>query len=367
MASLTEPQRPDGALDDLLGGVGVDFVNAPTQPAPALEEKKLVAQMASLSQTSTLQSISLASINAQAPSQSQNEDAELLAQIAQADPLPEAKNKAPTPELEAALNLMRRRKFHEAIQSLKKLLPAQSGTTSKKRSTTEMKDSGDVGAPYILLGICYLMRDQHQNAFHCFQKHQLALSENTEKALFWYAIGLLYFEHSSYNHAHTAFQACLEIPCEFIDQAECQFRIAIACKHQKKFEAARSILESLKVCPPQPLQPEDILFHLGHIFQLSGFRHRALSTYAAILRSNPTHTTTLRQLAWLKLTEHTDKKQLPETTYREVLSHLDAALKCGEDARTWYMYCRCQLARHKYTEAHEAIKKALALDPMNAT
>jgi len=126
-------------------------------------------------------------------------------------------------------------------------------------------------------------------------------------------------------------------------------------------------LESLQIKPPTPLVTEDILFHLGHIYQLSGLKPRAVSMYNVILKRNPKHATTLRQMAWLRLQEHRDSKMLPETVYKVVLGYLNTALECGNDARTLYVFCRCHLARQETDRAYEAIKKALGLDPMNPT
>mmetsp|Transcript_25876 Transcript_25876/g.36152 ORF Transcript_25876/g.36152 Transcript_25876/m.36152 type:complete len:581 (-) Transcript_25876:337-2079(-) len=326
-----------------------------------------------------------------------NEAAALLAQIAQPQVInPALQNnvqKIPQnskimvgvrPELKKALELMRNLKFHEAILSLRSyIIPLCGDENGDLKSTSKGNEaeraaqaleslskipSNLASEKHLLLAICYLMRDQHQNAFTCFKKCHGAMNVNkNEKALFWYSLGLLYFENNSHASAEAAFRACEDTKCKFLNQSELRFRIAMSCKHLQKFSEAKKVLEGLVKNPPLPLASEDILFHIGHIEQLSGLHQQALQIYNRILKINPKHATTLRQMAWLLISEN-KKDTLSEEDYYSVLKYLDKALYCcPNDPRTLYVYCRSHLAMQNYNKAYTAIKKALTLDPMNPT
>eukprot|EP00466_Bigelowiella_natans_P006237 jgi/Bigna1/79021/fgenesh1_pg.59_\ len=288
------------------------------------------------------------------------------------------------PELKKALELMRNLKFHEAILSLRSYIIPLCGDESGGSKSISKGNEAERAAQaleslskipsnlasekHLLLAICYLMRDQHQNAFTCFKKCHGAMNVNkNEKALFWYSLGLLYFENNSHASAEAAFRACEDTKCKFLNQSELKFRIAMSCKHLKKFPAAKKILDGLVKNPPLPLASEDILFHIGHIQQLSGLCQQALQIYNRILKTNPKHATTLRQMAWFLISEN-KQETLTEEDYRSVLKYLDKALDCcPNDPRTFYVYCRSHLAMKSYNKTYTAIKKALTLDPMNPT
>jgi len=265
--------------------------------------------------------------------------------------------------------LIKNRKFHEAILNLRSnRLPFMSDAIRKPAMSIQSKRNELDN--YLLLGICYMMRDQQENTLACLKRliHQASSASYAQKSLIWYAAGLTYFENKAYENAEIAFQKCLDCNCKFVDRSELLFRKAMCCKHSRKYAQARSTLEEIKSDPPHPLSTEDIMFQIGHICQLSGLNLRALSTFNSILKNNPNHTSTLRQLAWLKLSEHKNHKRLPENTFRIISTYLDKALAIScDDPRTLYVQCRCSLVRHEFDRAYASIKQALQIDPINPT
>lgn len=109
-----------------------------------------------------------------------------------------------------------------------------------------------------LLGHCYLMIDDLQQAYSAYQqalyhlrdpKVSEPLQSNTPSFLtlvqepkLWYGIGILYDRYGSLEHAEEAFSQVMRMQPDFEKANEIYFRLGIIYKQQQKYQ------QSLEVC-----------------------------------------------------------------------------------------------------------------------
>lgn len=267
-------------------------------------------------------------------------------------------------ELKAVHELIKARKFRAAIQKLKPVLSAAqpSGPVTAKRT--------GFGHKMLLLSVCFVMRNLFDNAFRCLRLAQAWVTDPIERSLILYTSGLLYFEHGAYTRAREAFQECLRVPNPRIRRSELVFRTALASKHEQSFDAALSLLQQVQKTPPPPLTVEDVMFQEGHVHQLRGDLPRAEAVFRSILKRNPQHAMTLREMAWLRVAQHRGGEVMPKRAYFQAVQYCNQALaphgQVSVDARTQYVLGRCHLARKRHQDALRCMKTALTRDPTNA-
>ncbi|KAI8615657.1 hypothetical protein BC830DRAFT_1168439 [Chytriomyces sp. MP71] len=216
------------------------------------------------------------------------------------------------------------------------------------------------GAVWAALGHCFLMIDDLQNAYQTYQQALNYLS-NPKDAKLWYGIGVLYDRYGSFDHAEAAFASVLRIDPRFDKGNEIYFRLGIIYKHQQKYNLSLDCFKYILGCPPKPLSEVDVWFQIGHVHEFQRDYNNARGAYETGLQRNPNSAKILQQLGWLYMQAAPGFQN-----YDQAITFLTRAMEIdSNDAQTYYLLGRCQMAKQKPTQAYDFYQQAVLRDAKN--
>jgi glucose repression mediator protein len=107
----------------------------------------------------------------------------------------------------------------------------------------------------------------------------------------------------------------------------------------------------------------DIWFQIGHVYEQQKEFGPARLAYERVLAQNPNHAKVLQQLGWLYHQQNPGFQNQDEA-----IAFLKRSLEADpQDAQSWYLLGRCNMAQQKYNEAYDAYQQAVYRDSNNPT
>ncbi|ODV88656.1 hypothetical protein CANCADRAFT_29521, partial [Tortispora caseinolytica NRRL Y-17796] len=218
------------------------------------------------------------------------------------------------------------------------------------------------GEFWALLGHCYLMLDDLNQAYGAYQQALYHLRDPKDPKL-WYGIGILYERFGSLEYAEDAFSQVLEMDPSFDKANEIYFRLGILYKQQYKYQQSLECFKYILHNAPKPLTEIDIWFQIGHVYEQQHYFQAAKESYERVLAEDPKHAKVLQQLGWLYHQQNTSF-----TDQDTAIKYLHESLEADDqDAQSWYLLGRCYMAKQNYSKAYEAYQHAVFKEGKNPT